>query len=104
MKVLFKTLFAFRGDISASQLSFEAGEVLVVENITKANVNGWAMGRSTSKHHANQIGWFPLTYVQQIPAKMNPFISTRVTSFYVPPIDEMKEDCGFEGVPMSGSS
>eukprot|EP00429_Kryptoperidinium_foliaceum_P024980 CAMPEP_0176148614 /NCGR_PEP_ID=MMETSP0120_2-20121206/75789_1 /TAXON_ID=160619 /ORGANISM="Kryptoperidinium foliaceum, Strain CCMP 1326" /LENGTH=313 /DNA_ID=CAMNT_0017485311 /DNA_START=79 /DNA_END=1018 /DNA_ORIENTATION=- len=102
MKILFKTLYPFQGDPAAQ---FAAGEMLVVENPAKANINGWALGKRMLKGHSERQyhrnhGWFPLTYVTQIPDEPS-FSFPSSGDFFVNQGDE--EESGFGGDPMGGS-
>lgn len=99
MKLLFKTLYAFQGDPNASQLSFQAGELLVVDNPAKANVNGWAMGRRNDHTMHHPSGWFPLTYVASVPLDTH-ILSQNVDNSLS---TESERDEGFGDAPMGGS-
>jgi hypothetical protein len=109
--LLFQTLHPFRGDPRASQLSFDAGETLAVDNPVKANVHGWGWGRRMNSQHHRRYGWFPVTYVRQIPAAVSQqrfpvgtgatarTYPSKTASFHVNADDD---DSGFEGEPMGG--
>jgi hypothetical protein len=102
MKLLFKTLHAFQGDPSASQLSFEPGEMLRVDDPAKANVNGWAMGRNIDHWRGRSYGWFPLTYVVSLPHEgylPNQNLHRKTHSS----VEENDSDFGFDSDAMGGS-
>ena len=66
MAIYYRALYDFQGDANAGQISFRAGAIIEVPDVSKANVNGWAAG--VERGATGRAGWFPLTYVQPCPA------------------------------------
>ena len=70
MSLRYVTLQAFEGDPFQNQLSFAAGEIVIVKDEATLNaMNGWGWGKLEA---ASQSGWFPSNYVAPAPTHAPP--------------------------------
>jgi len=94
-------VYAFHGDASAGQLSFQPGTMLVGPRPSESS-NGWLHGHY--EHSVIQKGWFPLSYVQHLPSDVVSEQATAVPTSNISFLDSTTtpDDDGFGAAPMGG--